>query len=57
MKWREEVCDQDKVSRPQEEVRRITRVVGQVFSTIFSRCQVNSRLVTILTCFPSSDFF
>ena len=45
MKTGEEVSDQDKVSRPQGRVRRITQVFGQVFSKSFHKCQVFSHLV------------
>ena len=37
------------MSRPQGGVRRITQVFSQVFSKSVYQCQVNSRLVTILT--------
>ena len=36
-------------SQRQQLLRRITQVFSQVFSKIFYQCQVNSRLVTILT--------
>ena len=54
----ERKCEIKTVSRPQGEVRTMTRVCWSSFRHEFlSRCRVNSSLVTILTSFPFSDFF
>ena len=55
---RRSVRSRQNVQTSRETAEKNPSFFGHVFSAIFfSRCRVNSRLVTILTSFPFSNFF